>query len=306
MIATGTSVALTSSFHNGLATSSQESSASQPESSMLLKTSFGFGDSNNPGADTANPCDMSKTMAGEAVKDRKVTVLKVSPAMGDQTVTQVSQEGLDGHYSIQAQHDRIKQLLSNLENTYKKEHDNLSEMTTTDTSEYTDGSSCMFTWTPQDKLAKYGSCRFINTFTPTTWYLKSNFKSEKSPRNSFYLSNVIAMQYKKCFTENQWPFQLPETIHQCDICNKESDELIRQYAGQHNSQEFMDDFLRTTVNGKSTVRIANSFGLDIYQLTVIEGDQGRTRSALLENPSLPRKWFTVIAHVAAKSSLHTD
>lgn len=300
MIATGTSVALTSSLHNGLATSSQESSGSQPESSLLLKTSFGFGDSNNPGADIGIPCDMSKAMAGEAVKDRKVTVLKASPAMGDQTVTQVSQEGINGQYSIQAQHDRIKQLLSNLENTYKKEHDNLSKMTTTDTSEYTDGSSCMFTWTPQDKLAKYGSCRFINTFTPTTWYLKSNFKSEKSPRNSFYLSNVIAMQYEKCFTENQWPFQLPETIHQCDICNEKSDQLIRQYAGQHNTKKFMDDFLQNTVNGKSTVRIADCFGLDIKRLTVIEGKQGRNRSALIDDPSLPRKWFTVIAHVTAK------
>ena len=122
MIATGTSVAHTSSLHNGLATSSQESSGSQPESSLLLKTPVGFGDSNNPGADIGIPCDMSKAMAGEAVQDRKVTVLKVSPAMGDQTVTQVSQEGINGQYSIQAQHDRIKQLLSNLENTYKKEH----------------------------------------------------------------------------------------------------------------------------------------------------------------------------------------
>ena len=220
--------------------------------------------------------------------------------MDGQTVTQVSQEGLNEQYSIQSQHDKIKQLLSNLETICKKENENLSEMTTTDTSQYTDGGSCMFTWTPKDKLAKYGSCRFINTFTPTTWYLRSNFKSEHSPRNSFYLSNVLVRQYEMCFKENQWPFQLPETIHQCNICNKESDQLIRQYAGQHNSKKFMDDFLNNTVNGKSTVRIVNCFDLDINRLTVIEGDQDRTRSALLENPSLPGKWFTVIAHVTAK------
>ena len=298
MIATGTSVALTSSFHNGLAA---ESCGNQPDPGMLLKTSScGFVDSNNPGAEASHPCGISKTVPGEAVKDRKVTVLKASPAMAGQTVTQVSQERLDDQYSTQTQHDRIKQLLSNLENTCKKENENLSEMTTTDTSQYTDGGNCMFTWTPKDKVAKYGSCRFINTFTPTTWYLRSNFKSESIPRNSFYLSNVVAMQYEKCFTENQWPFQLPETIHQCNICNKESDQLIRKYAGQHNSKQFMDDFLNTTVNGKSAVRIANSFDMDIYRLTVIEGDQGRARSALLENPSLPRKWFTVIAHVTAK------
>ena len=300
MIATGTSVALTSSFHNGLATSSQELRGNQPESSMLLKTPCGVGDSNNPGADAGKLFGVSKTIAGEAVKDRKITVLKASPVMDGQTVTQASQEGLNDQYSVHTQHDRIKQLLNNLENTCKRENANLSEMTTTDTSQYKDGGSCMYTWTPKDKLAKYGSCRFINTFTPTTWYLKSNFKSEKSPRNSFYLSNVIAMQYEKCFTENQWPFQLPETIHQCDICNEKSDQLIRQYAGQHNTKKFMDDFLQNTVNGKSTVRIADCFGLDIKRLTVIEGKQGRNRSALIDDPSLPRKWFTVIAHVSAK------
>ena len=300
MIATGTSVALTSSFHNGLATSSQELCGNQPESSMLLKTPCGVGDSNNPGADAGKLCGVSKTIAGEAVKDRKITVLKASPVMDGQTVTQASQEGLNDQYSVHTQHDRIKQLLNNLENTCKRENANLSEMTTTDTSQYKDDSSCMYTWTPKDKLAKYGSCRFINTFTPTTWYLKSNFKSEKSPRNSFYLSNVIAMQYEKCFTENQWPFQLPETIHRCDICNKETDQLIRQYADQHNTKKFMDDYLQNTVNGKSTVRIADCFGLDINRLTVIEGEQGRNRSALIDDPSLPRKWFTVIAHVSAK------
>ena len=61
---------------------------------MLLKTPCGVGDSNNPGAGTGNPCGVSKTMAGEA-KDRKITVLKASPVMDGQTVTEAIQEGLN-------------------------------------------------------------------------------------------------------------------------------------------------------------------------------------------------------------------
>ena len=59
----------------------------------------------------------------------------------------------------------------------------------------------------------------------------------------------------------------------------------------------MHDFLDNTVNGKSTVHTANCFALEIHRLTVKYGDQNRIRSALRENPNLPMKWFTVIAHV---------
>ncbi|USE34252.1 hypothetical protein [Endozoicomonas sp. SCSIO W0465] len=63
----------------------------------------------------------------------------------------------------------------------------------------------------------------------------------------------------------------------------------------------MGDFLRYTLNGKSTQRIADALGLEIYQLTVCEGHIDRFKSALRENPDLPGKLFTVIAHARPKS-----
>lgn len=208
---------------------------------------------------------------------------------------EVKEQMFDQSSVKQSDHERIQQLLNDMKITYKKENDNIAEMTRTDA--VPDEQDGYYTWTPEDKWDKYGYCRFINIFTPEAWFFKSNFKSEKLPKNFFYMSNVIAMQYEMCFKEKGLPFQLPKTIHRCNIHSRESDELIRSYTGRHNSEEFMHDFLNKTVNGKSTLQVAKAFGMDVYKLTVCEGDVKRIASVMRENPDLPEKLFTVIAHV---------
>ncbi|WP_257283031.1 hypothetical protein [Endozoicomonas sp. SESOKO1] len=240
-------------------------------------------------------------MAPILLLDRKITLQTACQKLDRQDIVEAKEQKPVPPSAPQREHASIQQLLDELKITYKKENEHLAEMTTTCPGKYSDGQECYYTFTPKDKWDKYGYCRFINTFTPKNWFFKSNFKSTDVPAHFFYMTNVVAMQYEACFRDNGWPLQLPETIHRCDISNKQSDALILKYAGQHDCSAFMDEFLHNTVNGKSTRRIADAFGLEIYQLTVCEGHIDRTESARRDNPDLPRKLFTVIAHVRLKS-----
>ncbi|WP_422459616.1 hypothetical protein [Endozoicomonas sp. ALB115] len=240
-------------------------------------------------------------MAPVLLSDRKITLQTACQKLELQDIVEAKEPKPDPQSVANREHARIQQLLNELKITYKKENEHLAEMTETFPSKYSDGQECYYTFTSKDKLDKYGPCRFINTFTPEAWFFKLNFKSDIVPGHFFFMSNVVALQYENCFRDNGWPLQLPETIHRCDINNKQSDTLILKYTGQHDSSAFMDDFLHNTVNGKSTRRIADAFGLEIYQLAVREGHIDRIESARRANPHLPRKLFTVVAHVRPKS-----
>ena len=180
---------------------------------------------------------------GRLLKDRVITHQKAFREQNIQDIAPATGENLQDQNPAQSEHDRIKQLLHDLDITYRDENNNLSEITTTQMSKEIYWYNCMYTSIPKDKMEKYGICKFLNYFTPETWYLQENFKSSSIPKDSFFLSNVIIKQYEKCFKEKQWPFQLSETIHRCNISNRKSDLLIRQYASQHDSEKFMHDFL---------------------------------------------------------------
>ena len=298
MITAGTSVALQEIAQTDLAISKSKPYDSHPESKKLLKTPSPVSGSNyqKSGRDTLDGVSMNKP--DRLFKDRVIAHQKAFSEQNIQDIAPAIGEDLKDQNPAQSEHDRIKHLLHDLDITYRNENKNLSEMTTTELSKNIYRYDCMYTSIPEDKQEKYGICKFINYFRPETWYLKENFKSKSIPKDSFFLSNVIVKQYEMCFKEKQWLFQLPETIHRCNISNRQSDLLIRQYAGQHDSEKFMHDFLNNTVNGKSTVRIADSFALEIHQLTVKEGNVIRAIPAPSENSDLPNKWlFTVIAHV---------
>ena len=240
-------------------------------------------------------------MAPVLLTDRKITLQTACQKLERQDIDAAKEQRSDPQSLAQREHASIQQRLDELKITYKKENEQLAEMTITCPGKYSDGQECYYTFTPKDKIDKYGACRFINTFTPKTWFFKNNIKSTDVSAHSFYLTNVVALQYETCFRDKGWPLQLPETIHQCDINNKQSDALLLKYRGRHDSSAFMDEFLHNTVNGKSTRRIADAFGLEIYQLTVCAGYIDRTASARRDNPDLPRKLYTVIVHVRPKS-----
>lgn len=298
MITVGTSVALQDIAQTDRAISKSKPYNNQPESEKRLKPPSSASDSvdQKVGRDTLDGVSMNTP--DRLFKDRVIAHQKAFCERNIQDIATAIGENLKEQNPVQSENDRIKQLLHDLDITYRNENNNLSEMTTTHMSKEIYWYGSMFTSTPEDRTEKYGTCKFINYFTPKAWYLQENFKSKSIPKDSFFLSNVIIKQFEKCFKEKQWPFQLPQTIHRCNISNRKSDLLIRQYAGQHDSEKFMHDFLNNTVNGKSTVRIADCFALDIHQLTVKEGNVIRAIPAQSEKIDLPNKWlFTVIAHV---------
>ena len=296
MMTVGTSVALQEIAQTDRAISKPYNN--QPESEKLLKTPNSASDSDDQKAGRNTLDGVSMNTPDRLLKDRVIAHQKVFREQNIQDIAPAIGENLKEQNPAQSEDDRIKQLLHDLDITCRNENNKLSEMTTTHMSKEIYWYGSIFTSTPEDKTEKYGICRFINYFTPEAWYLQENVKSKSIPKDSFFLSNVIVKQFEKCFKEKQWPFQLPKTIHRCNISNRKSDLLIRQYAGQHDSEKFMHDFLNNTVNGKSTVRIADCFALDIHQLTVKEGNVIRAIPALSEKIDLPNKWlFTVIAHV---------
>ena len=294
----GTSVALQEIAQTDRAISKSKPCNHQPESEKLLEPPNTASDSDDQKVGRNTLDGVSLNTPDRLFKDRVIAHQKAFCERNIQDTATAIGENLKEQNPVQSENDRIKQLLHDLDITYRNENNNLSEMTTTHMLKETYSRGSMYTSTPEDKTEKYGICRFINYFTPEAWYLQENFKSKSIPKDSFFLGNVIIKQFEQCFKEKQWPFQLPKTIHRCNISNKKSDLLIRQYAGQHDSEKFRHDFLNNTVNGKSTVRIADWFDLDIHQLTVEEGDVIRAIPALSEKIDLPNKWlFTVIAHV---------
>ena len=298
MMTVGTSVALQEIAQTDRAISKSKPCNHQPESEKLLEPPNTASDSDDQKVGRNTLDGVSMNTPDRLFKDRVIAHQKAFCERTIQDTATAIGENLKEQNPVQSENDRIKQLLHDLDITYRNENNNLSEMTTTHMSKETYSYGSMYTSTPEDKTEKYGICRFINYFTPEAWYLQENFKSKSIPKDSFFLGNVIIKQFEQCFKEKQWPFQLPKTIHRCNISNKKSDLLIRQYAGQHDSEKFRHDFLNNTVNGKSTVRIADWFDLDIHQLTVEEGDVIRAIPALSEKIDLPNKWlFTVIAHV---------
>ena len=294
----GTSVALQEIAQTDRAISKSKPCNHQPESEKLLEPPNTASDSDDQKVGRNTLDGVSLNTPDRLFKDRVIAHQKAFCERNIQDTATAIGENLKEQNPVQSENDRIKQLLHDLDITYRIENNNLSEMTTTHLLNETFSRGSMYTSTPEVITEKYGICRFINYFTPEAWYLQENFKSKSIPKDSFFLGNVIIKQFEQCFKEKQWPFQLPKTIHRCNISNKKSDLLIRQYAGQHDSEKFRHDFLNNTVNGKSTVRIADWFDLDIHQLTVEEGDVIRAIPALSEKIDLPNKWlFTVIAHV---------
>ena len=110
---------------------------------------------------------------------------------------------------------------------------------------------------------------FCNEYKPDQWRFLYNQKGQKHRRkHDFYASNIVAHQYKHLFEANQRKKTLPKTIINVAIINLKTIQVIHEYAGRHNSEEFKHVFLTTTDNGKRTAWVANDFGLIVEDLKV--------------------------------------
>ncbi|WP_257264398.1 hypothetical protein, partial [Endozoicomonas sp. ONNA2] len=117
------------------------------------------------------------------------------------------------------------------------------------------------------KTAGRSMGEFVSEFKTDEWHFMAHNK-ESECRHKFYASNVVAQQYEHISELNQTRLMLPKTITDHQINNEKSIEVIHNYAGRHDSEEFKHEFLTTTDNGRRTVWVADDFGLIIEGIEV--------------------------------------
>lgn len=205
-----------------------------------------------------------------------------------------------GHALNRVRRDRqIRQRLGDLNVQYGAEFATMNERTRTmdmDGQTKTDGEG----WREDGEDWGY---HFRNKFTPTHWTFINNGKRGKTITRDFYMSNVIAHQFEWTFQRNGWLLELPATIERHQIVNNWTLEVLLRHRSDYHSDTFRKDFLETTVNGKSTVRVARDLGLTIDHLTVTYYDQPVDKvDAATYNPGDTP--FSVIVHVSPDPAVY--
>ena len=177
----------------------------------------------------------------------------------------------------------LRARINKLKDKYKTQFDNLEKYTKTNVIDNDGGIVECFTL---NKRAVLSDCNcFFNTYSPDLWIFQNNKKSP-STQHVFYMSNVAVMQFEKATTIKGFSYQFPKIIQRSNIINLKTDEVIRKYMGKHNTKQFKEEFLNTTVNGKSTQRITEDLGMTIEKLEVELGTLERS----IVNTSEMKKW----------------
>ena len=166
---------------------------------------------------------------------------------------------------------QIRQRLSRLKTRYARQFTNLHSLTTT-------GKSFSYMRTreissPGENALVTRRYDFRNEFTKDRWRFIHNAKLGNADKKAFYMSNVITHQFEQTFNQNGWPLELPKTIVQFHIVNKQSVDVLLAHQGDYRSEYFKSAFLQTTVIGKSTTRVAEDLGMIMDPLTGVYTDR---------------------------------
>ncbi|WOG29338.1 hypothetical protein [Endozoicomonas sp. 8E] len=146
---------------------------------------------------------------------------------------------------------------------------------------------------------------FSNEFTRTHWKFMSNFKRGLNVDRDFFMSNVITYQLEWTFLDKRWLLELPTAIERCKITNNRTLDVLRDHHQDYSTESFRKDFLETTDNGKSTVRVAQDLGLKIAGLTVTYCGNPVKAVNIDELLNARReRTFSVIVHVHPDSSFY--
>lgn len=205
-----------------------------------------------------------------------------------------------GHVLDRVRRDRqIRQRLGDLKDRYGAEFASMNKSTKTinmNGQTKTGGSG----WHKDGEGWGYN---FRNEFTPKHWTFICNGKRGKTIARDFYMSNVIAHQFEWTFQRNGWLLELPATIERHEIVNDRTMEVLFQHQSDYHSDAFRKDFLESTVNGKSTARVAQDLGLKIDRLTVIYYGEpvDHIDPATYTSGDTP---FSVIAHVSPDPAVY--
>ncbi|MBO9483676.1 hypothetical protein [Salinisphaera sp. G21_0] len=145
---------------------------------------------------------------------------------------------------------------------------------------------------------------FSNVITRTHWKFIHNFKLGNAVANSFFMSNVIVHQFEETFHRNDWPLNLPTIIERCRIKNDQTIDVLRQHKWNYRTNAFRQAFLETTVNGKSTERVAQDLGLTIGCLDVFYNSEPVER--IDEEFTIPQASgkFNVQVHVSPDPAVY--
>lgn len=108
---------------------------------------------------------------------------------------------------------------------------------------------------------------FTTAMVADTWKMINSFKYDES----FYMSEVIALEYKRSAIKHGFFGELPGTIVRCNICNSHALAVINKTEdmvakGIMTAEEQLYQFMETTQNGKSTKRFLDVFGLEVYSM----------------------------------------
>ncbi len=105
-------------------------------------------------------------------------------------------------------------------------------------------------------LSSYGTSRFKN------YYWKDFMKFMESYRRSdgkdYYLTDLIRIQYRLAAKEGDFLNYLPRKLIRSMITNEKTNKIIEEFR-EH--PRFLSIFLLDTVNGRSSLRVMNDFGL---------------------------------------------
>lgn len=113
---------------------------------------------------------------------------------------------------------------------------------------------------------------FRNEFTKNRWRFLQNAKLGNADKKAFYMSNIITHQFEQAFNENGWLLELPQTVIQFRIVNKQTNDVLLAHRADYLSEDFKAAFLQTSIIGKSTARVAADLGMIIDKLTVVYHD----------------------------------
>ena len=212
---------------------------------------------------------------------KKQTKIESSIWGEDRTVGTECDEPSDKSGDVLAR--KITDRLEVLKLKYQAQFEFITNNSTTKISNFNNSTESFSVKTKGDKIG-----HFRNEYKPDQWRFLDNQKAyEYRYKHDFYASNIVAHQYEYLSKVNQRKKTLPETILNMEIINPKSIQVIHEYAGRHDSEEFKHDFLTTTDNGKRTVRVANDFDLIIQGLKV-NYEQFEEHAKLFSESELPK------------------
>ncbi len=97
--------------------------------------------------------------------------------------------------------------------------------------------------------------KFMNYYSKDFIKFMSTYRSDES---GYYLTDVVRNQYRLAAKEGNFLNYLPRELKRSMITNEETMKTIKEF---RENPDFLSIFLLRTVNGRSSLRVMNDFGL---------------------------------------------